>query len=135
MRNGWWGGWNSNRAIPPSPAGKTGLHSAILSPRIPLALKRQACANHPDRDALGVCVATRQPLCSECATLHEGVLHSRQALEDLRQARTQAAAGDGVMLRWLLAAALALPMLAGMWLFFKWNLEGVIHLLQYTPHP
>lgn len=99
-----------------------------------MALKRQACANHPDRDALGVCVVTRQPLCSECATLHEGVLHSRQALEAMREARAKAASGNGAAARWLLAALLALPMLLGLWAFFKWNLEAVIHLLKYTPH-
>ena len=99
-----------------------------------MAIKRQACANHPDRDALGVCVVTRQPLCSECATLHEGVLHSRQALEAMRDERLRAA-GGGAGARWLLVALLATPMLWGMWLFFKWNLEGLIQLLKYKPHP
>lgn len=95
-----------------------------------MAIKRHACANHPDRDALGVCVETRVPLCSECATVHEGVLLSRKALEDRRLARTQAAKGGGS--RWLLAVLLALPLFAGMWLFLKVNIEGVIHLLSPT---
>jgi hypothetical protein len=99
-----------------------------------MAIKRHACANHPDRDALGVCVVTRQPMCSECATLHEGVLHSRQALEAMRAARAKAQVGNSAALR-LTALLLALPMSLGMWWFFKLNIDGLIHLLKYTPNP
>lgn len=48
-----------------------------------MALKKTTCINHPDRQAIGVCVITRKPICSECSTQYEGVNYSKEGLEIL----------------------------------------------------
>jgi len=34
---------------------------------------RPQCAQHPDREAIGVCVVCRRPICAECSTPIEGI--------------------------------------------------------------
>jgi len=38
------------------------------------------CANHPERDAIGICVKCRKYVCSECATKIEGVNYCADCL-------------------------------------------------------
>lgn len=47
-----------------------------------------ACANHPQREALGVCVRCRKRICSECVTRVEGINYCVACLAEL------SAAGD-----------------------------------------
>jgi hypothetical protein len=39
----------------------------------PQPFLRPQCANHPDREALGICVVCRRPICAECSTPIEGI--------------------------------------------------------------
>jgi hypothetical protein len=41
-------------------------------PTTPTYLRPQ-CAQHPDREAIGICVVCRRPICAECSTPIEGI--------------------------------------------------------------
>lgn len=47
----------------------------------PLALV--ACANHSDREAIGVCVKCRKRVCGECTTKVDGINHCVSCFEQL----------------------------------------------------
>lgn len=47
-----------------------------------MAISR-TCSKHPDRMAIGVCVVTRQPICSECSTRYQGINYSAEGLAQL----------------------------------------------------
>lgn len=44
------------------------------------------CVNHPEREALGVCVQCRTRVCSECSTKVEGINYCVTCLAGLAQA-------------------------------------------------
>lgn len=39
------------------------------------ALAAAACRNHPEREAIGVCVTCRTRVCAECSTKVDGINH------------------------------------------------------------
>lgn len=39
----------------------------------PQAFLRPQCAHHPEREAIGICVVCRRPICAECSTPIEGI--------------------------------------------------------------
>ncbi len=39
----------------------------------PQPFLRPQCANHGDREAIGICVVCRRPICAECTTPIEGI--------------------------------------------------------------
>ncbi len=53
-------------------------------------IRRQFCHNHPGRQAIGECVITHQPVCSECSTRYEGVNYSKEGLRILQERRRAA---------------------------------------------
>ncbi|HEV7301130.1 MAG TPA: hypothetical protein VGN72_17320 [Tepidisphaeraceae bacterium] len=57
------------------------------------SLPQRFCSNHPQRAAIGVCVVTSTPICSECSTRYEGVNYSKEGLRLLRERRAAAAKG------------------------------------------
>lgn len=40
-----------------------------------MAIAAAACGNHPDREAIGVCVKCRARVCVECSTKIDGINH------------------------------------------------------------
>jgi hypothetical protein len=50
-----------------------------------------ACANHPDREALGVCIRCHRLVCAECVTRIDGINHCARCLEATSEARRSAA--------------------------------------------
>lgn len=60
-----------------------------------MAIQQRCCTNHPERAAIGICVLTRKPICSECSTRYEGVNYSKEGLQLLRQQRAAAARAGG----------------------------------------
>lgn len=47
-----------------------------------------ACANHPSREALGICVRCRTRICAECVTRVDGINYCVRCLETLATERT-----------------------------------------------
>ena len=39
----------------------------------PQPFLRPQCFQHPDREALGICIVCRRPICAECSTPIEGI--------------------------------------------------------------
>ena len=64
-----------------------------------MALTLTSCRNHPERPGIGVCPACATPVCEECATRVDGILHCRACLS--REGRS------GASSRWRSASALA----------------------------
>ena len=59
-----------------------------LSYNGPVTLQIAACPNHPQREAIGICVECRRRVCSECATKVDGINYCVGCLSTL--ARSQA---------------------------------------------
>ena len=69
------------------------------------------CHWHPTRRAVGVCVETKQPMCSECSTVFRGVNLSKAGVEArLQREREAEATKRGGHARGLALAALAWAM-------------------------
>ncbi len=49
------------------------------------------CSQHSLREAVGICVRCREPMCSECVTKIDGINHCRSCLEALVAARKEVA--------------------------------------------
>ena len=96
----------------------------------PAGLPQRFCANHPQRAAIGVCVITQMPICSECSTRYEGVNYSKEGLRILRERRaagTKTGAGVGGVLAWLFAPV-------GIWLMYLSYAQGadlLVNLLHW----
>ena len=50
-----------------------------------MTLQIAACPNHPQREAIGICVRCRRRVCSECATKVEGINYCVTCLAELAQ--------------------------------------------------
>ncbi len=97
-----------------------------------MAIKKKMCVNHPERPAIGECVITARPICSECTTRYEGVNYSKEGLEMLRQRRAAEARRSSGGER-LAAALLALGSPLFLYLlywFYLLSFEAAIDLLQ-----
>lgn len=55
-----------------------------------MVIRKQACSFHVDREAIGVCVITKKPICAECSTRYEGVNYSKEGLRILKERRAEA---------------------------------------------
>jgi nitrate reductase NapE component len=72
---------------------------------------QRTCANHPERKAIGVCVMTGKPICSECSTRYEGVNYSKEGLEmRLAQQRQAEQSSEGSRF-WAVIAMMLTPVL------------------------
>lgn len=82
-----------------------------------------ACTNHLEREAIGVCIACRARICSECVTKVDGINYCVACLAGLedgaRRPRTAAAGGAGW---WARLSALTLFALA---VLLTWGLLEV----------
>lgn len=96
-----------------------------------MAVEKKMCVNHPERPAQGICVMTRNPICSECSTRYEGVNYSREGLELLKQQRL-AKSRDGAkrgLLKYCLWLAFP-PSVLLMYAVYHRLFSGIIDLLQ-----
>lgn len=64
-----------------------------------------ACPNHPQREAIGICVRCRGRVCSECATKVDGINYCVSCLAELAQGVGARAAQTHGALRAYLSAA------------------------------
>jgi hypothetical protein len=48
-----------------------------------VTLQIAACPNHPQREAIGICVRCRRRVCSECATKVDGINYCVDCLAEL----------------------------------------------------
>ena len=86
-----------------------------------------ACENHPQREAIGVCVQCRLRVCSECSTKVEGINHCVTCLAGLARegGRTVGAAAPSRASSAYAAASGYLVLLsAGVWLLLEFLLPG-----------
>ena len=81
---------------------------------VTLARGATACANHPRREAIGICVRCRTQVCGECTTKVDGINYCVTCLAQL--AGPKRAAEHGAVTRspwiaasWLLVGASTLP--------------------------
>ena len=54
--------------------GRAAAGAGVLE-RPAMSVHAAACRNHPEREALGVCVACRTRVCAECVTKVDGINH------------------------------------------------------------
>lgn len=99
-----------------------------------MAIKKQSCAFHEDRRAIGVCVITSKPICAECSTRYEGVNYSKEGLRILKERRAAAAGqarkGGGVVI--LLSVLVSPVLLYGVYLFYRVAMARIIDLQQVS---
>ena len=99
-----------------------------------MAIKKQACAFHFNRHAVGVCVITKQPLCAECSTRYEGVNYSKEGLRILREQRAASTRQSQKGHRTITAAGvLATPaLLYTRYLFYRLSITLLVDLQQFS---
>lgn len=87
-------------------------------------LAAAACRNHPDREAIGICVECRSRVCSECVTKVDGINYCVSCLAALAdRGALQQRAEKRPTSRWL--AHLAALALLGMATLLTWGLLEV----------
>jgi hypothetical protein len=64
-----------------------------LSYKGPVTLQIAACPNHPQREAIGICVECRRRVCSECATKVDGINYCVGCLASLAKSQAPGAVG------------------------------------------
>ena len=125
--------WSRSRSPTPMPAARImAFDTSNLNPEdCVMAITQRACTNHPDRQAIGVCVITGQAICAECSTRYEGVNYSREGLRILQERRaagTQTTQGNRTA---ALIALLCSPLLLYMlYLFYRMSFVLLIDLQQ-----
>ncbi len=88
-----------------------------------MAIKRDYCVNHPDRLAMGRCVITHRPICSECSTQYEGVNYSLEGLKKLHGGDAAGKAPGWLRRnRWLAIASIAAPLMLLQIIIFLYQL-------------
>ncbi len=99
-----------------------------------MAIKKQVCAFHPERHAIGVCVITKRPICAECSTRYEGVNYSKEGLRILKEQRTAAMGQSQKSHRVVtLLSVLTAPLLFYMViLFHRLAMKSLIDLQQFS---
>jgi hypothetical protein len=70
-----------------------------------VTLQIAACPNHPQREAIGICVRCRARVCSECATKVDGINYCVSCLAELAQGAAGRASQERGELRAYVSAA------------------------------
>jgi len=86
---------------------------------MPIAHGATACANHPRREAIGICVKCRTQVCGECTTKVDGINYCVSCLAKLAGPRAKPVD----------AAAQSSPVASGLWLALG---AGVLTVLAWT---
>ncbi|HJL17479.1 MAG TPA: B-box zinc finger protein [Sandaracinaceae bacterium LLY-WYZ-13_1] len=85
------------------------------------AVAAAACRNHPDREAIGICVECRARICSECVTKVDGINYCVACYASLAErGAARKASEDRPTPRWL--AHLAAAGLLGLLTLMTWGL-------------
>jgi hypothetical protein len=93
-----------------------------------VSLQIAACPNHPQREAIGICVRCRKRVCSECATKVDGINYCVDCLAALAGQDTQAKPAESSRLGAYLSASTYLVALIGLvWMLLKVMLPGMPH--------
>jgi hypothetical protein len=77
---------------------------------LPLA----ACPNHPQREAIGICVRCRRRVCSECTTKVDGINYCVDCLAELARGPARGANVTRAPLSAYLSAGAYLVVLSGL---------------------
>lgn len=86
------------------------------------------CANHPEREGIGICVSCRSVVCVECSTKIDRMNYCVRCLEAAQQPQAQAKE------RPALETALAIPLLLGALLAAAGVFAAFGFLLVYLRH-
>jgi hypothetical protein len=80
-----------------------------------------ACPNHPQREAIGICVRCRRRVCSECATKVDGINYCVDCLAELARVPGSSAIRTGrAPLAAYVSAGAYLVVLSGLvWMFLE----------------
>ena len=97
-----------------------------------MAIQRRFCTNHSDRPAIGICVLTQKPICSECSTRYEGVNYSKEGLEILHLRRAQAVGRSSAAQATLIW--LASPVLLCLLFLAYWTMSAFLTNLLHRTH-
>lgn len=95
-----------------------------------MAVTKKNCINHPERDAIGICIITRKPICGECSTRYEGVNYSKEGLRILKERKAAEHASVslkerlGTILSWL-----SVPILG--FLLYKFYLLSFLEIIKF----
>jgi hypothetical protein len=86
------------------------------------------CENHLQREAIGVCVACRRRVCSECSTKVEGINYCVACLAGLAREGARKVGGSTVTTRgaatYAAAGAWLVVLSTGLWLLLQFLLPG-----------
>lgn len=85
---------------------------------MPIAQGATACANHPRREAIGICVKCRTQVCGECTTKVDGINYCVSCLA--KMAGPRAKPDEGVRQSSPIAGALWLAVGAGTLTLLAW---------------
>ena len=89
------------------------------------------CAQHPDRQAIGVCVVTKKPICAECSTQYQGVNYSKQGLAQfLAGQKVKVGVKRGSPVLWTLLLLASPLMLYVTWLGFGLASQFSVDIIQ-----
>lgn len=86
-----------------------------------------ACANHPQREAIGICIKCRTRVCSECSTKVDGINYCVSCLAGLAvQTTARAASQDqgSPRVAYVSASAYFVALSGLLWLFLELMLPG-----------
>lgn len=72
------------------------------------------CSHHPLREAIGICVACRSAMCSDCITKIDGINHCRSCLEKLSRGRADEVRASRRLLPPWLAVAVGVVVLTAL---------------------
>ncbi len=78
---------------PREPEDPEAFRDEEVRPLTPFAQAAAACANHPRREAIGICVRCRKQVCGECTTKVDGINHCVSCLAALAGPRKEKADG------------------------------------------
>jgi hypothetical protein len=85
-----------------------------LSYKEPVTLQIAACPNHPQREAIGICVECRRRVCSECATKVDGINYCVDCLASLAKSQAPGVAGRRPQLAAYVSASAYFVVLTGL---------------------
>ena len=89
-----------------------------------VATAAAACRNHPEREAIGICVECRARVCSECVTKVDGINYCVSCLATLANAGRDREALERKPTPWLVSAFAAFGLFA-LLVLMTWGLLEV----------
>jgi hypothetical protein len=92
----------------------------VVSYKVAVTLPIAACPNHPQREAIGICVRCRRRVCSECATKVDGINYCVGCLAELARGPARSAKRARAPLTAYVSAGAYLVVLSGLfWILLE----------------